>query len=217
MSDNCPSVLIYPTQLVTMFHGQNMVDYVWNMIDYGLTPLPNWIIVKKWSTMFRPWLKHGQGTWSTMFQTSTLNGHHCQNMVETRSSAYVLTMFWPWSKHALLTMFWPWSELTMVNHGQNWLWSTMVRIDYGQPWFDRGGHLTLMFKTWSNMVRYAIGFEFDHGPTMFVPWLTMSNLTMFGPCSIWHIVWSFLIININLNWIDKYIITELHISFKAKK
>ena len=30
--------------------------------------------------MFRQWLKHCQGTWSTMFQTSTLNGHYCQNI-----------------------------------------------------------------------------------------------------------------------------------------
>ena len=91
----------------------------------------------------------------TMFQTSTLNGDHCQNMVETRSSDHVLTMVETCSSDHVLTM---------------------VRIDYGQPWFDRGGHLTLMFETWSNMVRYAIGFEFDH------VW-TMVNLTMFGPWS----------------------------------
>ena len=92
----------------------------------------------------------------TMFQTSTLNGHHCQNMVETRSSDHVLTMVETCSSDHVLTM---------------------VRIDYGQPWFDCGGHLTLMFKTWSNMVRYAIGFEFDHGLTIFGPWSIMFNLT----------------------------------------
>ena len=118
----------------------------------------------------------------TMFQTSTLNGHHCLNMVETRSSDHGRNMFfWSRSDHVL----------------------TMVRIDYGQPWFDRGGHLTLMFKTWSNMVRYAIGFEFYHGLTMFGPWSTWPCFDHGRPCSIWHIVWSFLFININFNWIDK--------------
>ena len=57
--------------------------------------LPNWIIVE---------------IWSTMFQTSTLNGHHCQNMVETRSSDHVLTMVETCSSDHILTM---------VDHGQN--------------------------------------------------------------------------------------------------
>ena len=108
------------------------------------------IVVKSWlasnpcrigslSNLGRPCSDHG---WNmvkervlTMFQTSTLNGHHCQNMVETRSSDHVLTMVETCSSdHAL----------------------TMVDIDYGWPWFDRGGHLTLMFKTWSNMVSYWV-------------------------------------------------------------
>ena len=84
-------------------HGRPCSDHGWNMVK-----------------------EHGQGTWSTMFQTSTLNGHHCQNMVETRSSDHVLIMVETCSSDHVLTM---------------------VRIDYGQPWFDHGGHLTLMFKT----------------------------------------------------------------------
>ena len=111
--------------------------------------LSNWTIVKTWSTMFWPWSKHGQGT--CFDHVSNINvkwpplSEHGQMTMVWPCSKHV---FWPWSKH-VLTMFWPWS-----------------RIDYGRPRFDHGGHLTLMVRTWSTMVRSSI----DYGLTMFQTW-----------------------------------------------
>ena len=105
------SIPVLDTDIFKMIQYLNYSSQVERQTKVCCTPaLPNWIIVETWSTMLRPWLKHGQGTWSTMFQTSTLKGHHCQNMVETRSSDHVLTMVETCS---------PDHVLTMVDHGQN--------------------------------------------------------------------------------------------------
>ena len=34
-----------PAELVTMFHGQNTVDHVWNMVDNGLTLFSDHVIL----------------------------------------------------------------------------------------------------------------------------------------------------------------------------
>ena len=95
--ENWPScyffTYVYPCRIGPLSkHGRPCLDHGWNMVKECVL---------------------------TMFQTSTLNGHHCQNMVETRSSDHVLTMVETYS-----------ADHVLVDHGQDWLWSTMV-----WPWW----------------------------------------------------------------------------------
>ena len=90
----------HPAELVTMFHGQNTVDHVWNMVDTVFWPCYFDLVL----TVFWPCSE-----W-TVF--------HIWNMVNSGlsllSDFFMLTLFWRCSDH-VLTVFWPWSLLTIFH------------------------------------------------------------------------------------------------------
>ena len=84
------AVRLSPAELVTMFHGQNVVDHVWNMVVNGLTTFSDHVYL----TLFWPCSDHVHSWPCFMFRTwSTLV---CQSdfwLLCWPCSDRVLTMF----------------------------------------------------------------------------------------------------------------------------